>query len=99
MVAGKLLVSLIRPGEGRLNILLLCKGNDLRLPCADRCAEARVTSDKEKNTASRRPWSLRENGLTVLPQTSTRIQEPSDPRILQKDMQRQRNCPQEWKGF
>jgi len=36
MVAGKLLVSVIRPGEGRLNILLLGKGNDWRLPGAAR---------------------------------------------------------------
>jgi len=36
MVAGKLFVSAIRPGEGKLNILLLGKGNDWRLPCADR---------------------------------------------------------------
>src|SRR5260370_12237209 len=80
MVAGKLFVSLIRPGEGTLNILLLGKGkgNDWPLPCADRCAEARVTSGKETNTAIRRRWSQRENGLTVLPQTTPWIQEPSD---------------------
>src|SRR5437660_3506741 len=80
MVAGKLLVSVIRPGEGTLNILLLGKGNDRRLSCADRCAEARVTSGRKKDTARRRRWSLRENGLTVFPpnhHSDTRTERPT----------------------